>query len=107
VKTKTGIAILFLLIVSSMLCAQEKSKIEWAAVSGAASYEVLVKSKDTDKIQNFTTSSTFIEEQLMFGEYEIKIIAYNDRNELIGESEWSDLTLVRTAQPKLTQLEKK
>ncbi|MFW5808578.1 MAG: hypothetical protein ACOCWH_05965 [Spirochaetota bacterium] len=87
------------LFVSTSLLAIKKSKLEWQKVGGIAAYEVKVRNKLTGEVQSFITSDDHIWVELSFGLYEMKIIAYDRRNRVATQTDWTSLAVLQTYQP--------
>ncbi len=86
------------------LTAVPKSKLEWQKGEGIALYEVQVRNKVTMDVQSYKTSDDHVWVDLLFGFYEMKIIAYDSKGRIISQSDWIALSVMKTYQPEVKSM---
>jgi len=86
------------------LFAVPKSKLEWQKADGISLYEVQLRNKVTMETKTFKTSDDHVWVELLFGFYEMKIIAYDAQGRMISQSDWISLSVMKTYQPEINSL---
>jgi len=101
---KAIVFIIFLIMTSGTLLAVPKSKLEWQKADGISLYEVQLRNKVSMETKTFKTSDDHVWVELLFGFYEMKIIAYDDKGRLISQSDWIPLSVMKTYQPEINSM---
>ena len=95
---------LFFLPLSLAYAEGEGKFLKWQQVEGASYYSVEIRKGDRI-VRNIETEDSFIQLDLLPGEYSYKISVYNKFKKNIGESGWRVLTIEEKLNPFIRKFE--